>query len=83
VLIGLGLGFLGSAFINPAGTPKPDAAVPAQAWQPRWIFALLGIFFIVIGIGIIWAPVNWPYIIAVLLILLGCWFLARGVVGQP
>ncbi len=83
VLIGLGLGFLGSAFMNPAGSAKTDAAVPAPAWQPRWIIALLGIFFIVIGIGIVWAPVNyWPYIIAILLILLGCWFLVRGVVRQ-
>jgi len=83
VLIGLGLGFLGSAFMNPAGTLKADAAVPAPAPQPRWIFALLGIFFIVIGIGIVWAPPNyWPYLIAVLLILLGCWFLVRGFVKQ-
>ncbi len=83
VLIGLGCGFLGSAFMNPAGRPAADATAPAPARGPRWTFALLGICMIAIGIGIVWAPVNfWPYIIAVLLILFGIWFLVRGFARQ-
>jgi hypothetical protein len=81
-LIGLGLGFLGSAFVNPVQPAGGDAAVPAPAGRPRWVFALIGIFLIIIGIGILRAPVNiWPYIVAAFLILLGIWFLVRGFVN--
>jgi hypothetical protein len=78
VLIGLGLGFLGSGLMNPARRATGDTAAPVQARRPRWISVFLGIILIVMGIGIVWAPLDrWPYIIATLLILLGIWFLAR------
>ncbi|MGB7788067.1 hypothetical protein [Methanoregula sp.] len=78
VLIGLGLGFLGSAFMKLSGYETGDTALPVQARRPRWTFALIGIFLIVIGIGISWAPVNrWPLLIAIFLILFGIWFIVR------
>jgi len=45
----------------------------------RWIMVLIGIFIILIGIGLIYAPLAiWPYVIAGFLVLLGIWFIVRG-----
>ena len=77
-MIGLGLGFIGSAILKPKGYPSGDAAVPAGDGGSRWMPALIGIFFIILGISMVWAPENfWPYIGAGFLILLGIWFVAR------
>ena len=77
-MIGLGLGFIGSAILKPKGYPSGDAAVPAGDGESRWMPALIGIFFIILGISMVWAPENfWPYIGAGFLILLGIWFVAR------
>src|SRR5665647_1703079 len=76
LMIGLGLGFIGSAILKPKGYPGSDA--PARYGGSRWMPALTGIFFIILGISMVWAPENfWPYIGAGFLILLGIWFVAR------
>ena len=41
---------------------------------------LLGFFMILIGLGLVWKPVLiWPYLIAIILILLGIGFALRGI----
>ncbi|WP_292426182.1 hypothetical protein [Methanoregula sp.] len=76
VLTGLGLGFFGSAFINPVERVDRVEVVPASARRLRWVNALIGTFFIVFGMGIVWA--LFPYIIAVFIILLVIWILVHG-----
>jgi hypothetical protein len=77
ILIGLGLGFLAQAIIRPVAGHAPDSAVPWSG-NHNWISLLIGLFLIVIGISIIWSPVNlWPYIIGIFLILLGIVFAAK------
>jgi hypothetical protein len=40
---------------------------------------LIGIFIILIGVGLIYAPLQiWPYVIAGFLVILGVWFIIRG-----
>lgn len=78
VLIGLGLGFLVSAFVNPGTGTGHDQNISACGYDPRWISTFLGLFLIVIGVSFVWAPVDtWPSIFALFLIGLGLWFLAR------
>jgi hypothetical protein len=83
VLVGLGLGLLGSAFQRHDEAPASDTAVSASApvhWgEPRWISVFIGIFIILVGLGLIWAPaMYWQYIIAIFLVLFGIWFIAGG-----
>lgn len=76
LMIGLGLGFVGSALLKPP--PAAVAPAPGMHQESRWMPALLGIFFIVLGISLVWAYQNfWPYIGAGFLILIGIWFIAR------
>jgi uncharacterized membrane protein HdeD (DUF308 family) len=78
VLIGLGLGFVGSAFLSSMG-PSRDATAPAPMYGPRWISVIIGVFIILLGLWIVWGPpLPWTSIIALLLILLGIGFIARG-----
>jgi hypothetical protein len=78
LMIGLGLGFIGSAFLKPVEHTAGDAAAPGMHHGSRWMPALLGLFFIILGVSVVWAPQNfWPYIGAGFLILLGIWFIAR------
>jgi hypothetical protein len=78
LMIGLGLGFIGSAFLKPVEHSTSDTAAPVMHHRSRWMPALLGCFFIILGISVVWAPQNfWPYIGAGFLILLGIWFIAR------
>lgn len=78
LLIGMGFGFIASTFPKPSGISAGDAAVPGMHREPRWIMAFLGVFFILLGISIVWAPPNfWPYLGAGFLILLGIWFFLR------
>jgi hypothetical protein len=77
LMIGLGLGFLGSALLKIREYPPNDAAAGMRHGS-RWMPALIGIFFVVLGISMVWAPQNfWPYIGAGFLILVGIWFIAR------
>ena len=78
LMIGLGLGLIGSALLKPREHPAADAAAPGRRHGSRWMPVLLGIFFIILGISMVWAPQNfWPYIGAGFLILVGIWFIAR------
>jgi len=76
VLIGLGLGFLGSALI-PAVTPGEPAHGPVRG--PRWVFGVIGIFLVLLGLTVVsgWV-LPWTYLIAGLLILIGIGFIFRG-----
>lgn len=77
ILIGLGLGFLIQALIRPVAGTSPDSATPSNGHH-NYISLLIGLFLVVIGISIIWSPVNlWPYIIGIFLILLGIVFAAK------
>jgi hypothetical protein len=84
-LIGLGAGFLASAlggfyFETSEGGPSAEER-PRRAGTSasQWVMVLIGIFIILIGVGLIYAPlVIWPYIIAGFLVLLGIWFIVRG-----
>jgi hypothetical protein len=78
LMIGLGIGLIGSALLKSREYPHTGAAAPAMRHGSRWMPALLGIFFILLGISMVWAPENfWPYIGAGFLILVGIWFIAR------
>jgi hypothetical protein len=81
VLIGLGLGLLASVFIAPTGIIEdhhPGCCGGGSRWGP----AIIGLFLILFGIGVIWAPANiwtyvWPYGIGIFLILIGLSFIAK------
>jgi len=78
VLIGLGLGLLAAAFV-PAGGRLPEGAVPGHMSGPRWTQAMVGVFLMLVGLAVIWGPaLPWTTIIAVLIIVLGLGFIARG-----
>ena len=75
-LIGLGLGVLLSSLLHPVEHVDGVAVVPTA--KSNWALILIGIFFIVFGMGIVLA--LFPYIIAFLLILFGIWVLIHGFV---
>jgi len=78
MLIGLGLGFLGSALL-PAPSEGAQAPAPGPMWGPRWIPVIIGIFLILVGLSIVSGmSLPWTSIIAVIFILIGIWFIARG-----
>lgn len=78
VLIGLGLGFIGSGFVKPAESPVPDTGVHRSSLNRRWMSMVIGLFMIIIGVGIIWAPVNfWTYGVGIILIGLGVLFAVK------
>ncbi len=76
MLIGLGLGFLGSALVPAVA---PGAAAPAPMHGPRWAFVVIGIFLVLLGLSVVsgWV-LPWTYIIAAVLILIGIGFIFRG-----
>lgn len=85
VLIGLGAGFLASALggffmeAPPEEAPEGEPSRYRTMDASRWIMVLIGIFIILIGVGLIYAPlIIWPYIIAGFLVILGIWFIIRG-----
>ena len=78
VLIGLGLGFLGSALF-----PAPSSDVPAgpmhPMWGSRWILVVIGLFLVLLGLSIVGGLLlPWTYIFAIFLILIGIGFIVRG-----
>jgi hypothetical protein len=79
LMIGLGLGFIGSAFLKPKERSAGGEATPYHMHhESRLLPALLGAFFIILGVSMVWAPENfWPYIGAGFVILLGIWLIAR------
>ena len=80
VLIGLGLGFIGTALMKMKAPPETgDGTQGYYRRSSPAILALIGIFMICLGIGIVWTPLTvWPVLAALLLILLGVWILYRG-----
>jgi len=79
ILIGLGLGLFGSALTS-FGT-QTDAEKECCRHGGKWAMGIVGIFFILIGVAITWAPeiwtYLWPYGVGILFILLGLWFIAK------
>jgi hypothetical protein len=74
VLIGLGTGFIASAFMSLADVEMPGRRISAV----RWGGVLAGILLILIGLWLVYIPlIPWPYLIGILLILLGIWSLFR------
>jgi hypothetical protein len=76
LLTGTGLGFLGATCINPVERVDGVAVVQASTPRSRYMLALTGIVLVVFGMGIVLA--LWPYIIAILIILLGFSILVHG-----
>ncbi|HXX55510.1 MAG TPA: hypothetical protein VEI81_05395 [Methanoregula sp.] len=81
VLIGLGLGFLASGIFRPSAEPA-ESPVPCCRGGGRWMSVVIGLFFVLIGAALVWAPANfwiyiWPYGVGVLLILVGLSFIAK------
>jgi hypothetical protein len=78
VLIGLGLGFLGSVLI-PAPSRDEPVSPPVPMRGSRWVPAIIGIFLVLAGVSIVSGiSLPWTTIIAVVLILIGIWLIARG-----
>lgn len=72
ILIGLGLGFLAQAYIKSVHAPPSGQYTPCCGLEKQWVSIVIGLFLIVLGIGIIWSPVNlMPYVIGIFLILVG------------
>jgi hypothetical protein len=82
VLIGLGIGFIATGLVD--AVKKTQEAAASQQEGMNVAMLLLGVFMILIGIGIVWMPeALWPYAVAGFLILLGIWFLVRGFYRSP
>lgn len=77
VLIGLGLGFLGSAFLPMVPADETGHAAMRGA---RWAFVVVGAFLVLLGLALVsgWV-LPWTYIVAILLVLIGLGFIARGI----
>ena len=77
VLIGLGLGFIGSAVSSLWGG---EDALPGRGHGSAWIMGAIGVFLVLIGASLALSlPFPWITIIAVFLILLGIGLIARGI----
>ena len=79
VLIGLGLGFIATSFMR-QGMPEPSAApIAGGVRRGGWMMFFSGIIMILMGLWLIWRPfLSPPYLIAIVLILLGIGFVVRG-----
>ena len=83
VLIGLGLGFIGSAVLaQQRSAPAGIEGVTVPSPRPRVGLVLVGAFLILVGIGLVWAPLRLPVIAALFLILLGLLFLFRAFIHR-
>jgi hypothetical protein len=79
VLVGLGAGFVGMALVRSRHEPV-EVHVPARSSEILLI--LIGILFIIAAIGLVYFPAQlYPYLGAAFLIVLGLWFLLRGLGG--
>jgi Flp pilus assembly protein TadB len=78
VLIGLGCGLIAASLIPPPGKGQEEGNSISDRAGTNWVALLVGIFMILVGVGIVWTPPDyWPSIVAIFLILLGIWFVAR------
>ncbi|ABS55471.1 hypothetical protein Mboo_0953 [Methanoregula boonei 6A8] len=72
LFIGLGLGFVATAFVRQAGCTGENGTPAVHSCERRSWCALIGVFFILFGICFVWIPgLLWPYLLAAFLILLG------------
>jgi hypothetical protein len=79
VLVGLGAGFVGMAFVRGR---EEGVEMHAPGRSGEIIAIVIGILFILAGIGLVYFPFQiYPYIGAGFLVLLGLWFLLRGLGG--
>jgi hypothetical protein len=79
VLIGLGLGFLVSSFGRSDEPGQSETTTPSRIHGMNWFMLMLGVFMILIGVGIgLNISLFWPYLPAAFLILLGIMFVVRG-----
>jgi hypothetical protein len=79
VLIGLGLGFIATALMPAESTAGTGTSCPLCLTEKNMIMLLIGIFMIIIGVGIVIAPPQiWSYAVPAFLILIGIWFALRG-----
>jgi hypothetical protein len=80
VLIGLGFGFLVSSFVRSDDSGQSETVAPSMIQGVNWFMLMLGVFMILIGIGIgLNISLFWPYLPAAFLILLGIMFVVRGI----
>ncbi|MDD5024263.1 MAG: hypothetical protein PHN79_04070, partial [Methanoregula sp.] len=64
--------FLAQAYIKSVHAPPSGQYTPCCGLEKQWVSIVIGLFLIVLGIGIIWSPVNlMPYIIGIFLIMVG------------
>jgi hypothetical protein len=79
ILIGIGLGFIAQGFLKPVEGTTPDSADPRCCGHGKpWISLMIGLLMIIVGVAIIWAPLHlWPYIIGIILIMIGIVFAAK------
>ena len=78
MLIGLGFGFLGSSFEKREEVSPADSVTPTQTIKPHVSTIVIGLFFILFGVGLyIKADLAWNYVLAGILILLGAYFIVR------
>jgi putative Mn2+ efflux pump MntP len=74
-LVGIGVGFIAMA----AARTRQQMKAGLHSDVPEFISFLVGLMFVVAGIGLIYFPMMlWPYLGAGVLILLGLWFMFRG-----
>ena len=74
-LVGIGIGFIAMALARTWKSPGSGLHPGA----PIFISFLVGLMFVIAGIGLIYFPAMlWPYLAATVLILLGIWFMVRG-----
>lgn len=80
ILIGLGLGFCAQALFRSVKGSAPDSKASCGWHDNRLSSVVIGLFLIIIGVGIVWSPANlWPYIIGIFLILAGILIAAMSV----
>jgi len=78
LLIGLGLGFIGSSFEKQEGVSPADSVTPVVTTKPRLSTIVIGLFFVILGLGYyVNANFAWNYLFAGVLILLGAYFIVR------
>jgi hypothetical protein len=74
-LVGIGIGFIAMAIAR----TKEGTGEGIHSSAPVFISFLVGLMFVVAGVGLIYFPTMlWPYLGAAVLILLGIWFMFRG-----
>jgi putative Mn2+ efflux pump MntP len=75
IFVGIGVGFIAIAIAR----TKQQMGTGLHLDAPKFISFLIGLIFVVGGIGLVYFPAMlWPYLGAAVLILLGLWFMFKG-----